>query len=232
VSRPELLPTTEPRAEAPAPSWRFLHTLAVIDAANSVDPNWVAVRGRERPKELAHAELVSEWVLRLQPHAGEELQLAARAHHLERWRIPRESYPPGRSGYLRWRKRLQEHHAERAGILLAGEQYPEETILRVQELIRKRGLGRDAELQVLEDALCLVFVETQFSELCERTPPDKMLDVTRKTLDKMSPRARLLALAIALPEPARRMLERACDAAEASAGTRGDSTAPPRRAAL
>jgi hypothetical protein len=184
----------------PACDWRLAHTLAVIDAANSIDPNWIYVRGRERPKELAHAELVSEWVLRLDPQASEALQLAARSHHLERWRIPRDSYPPGRSGYLRWRKQLQQYHAERTGILLAGEQCAEETILRVQELIRKRGLGRDPEVQTLEDAMCLVFLETQFSELAQRTATDTMIDITRKTLAKMSEAARYLALSFSLSE--------------------------------
>ena len=34
----------------------------------------------------------------------ETLLLAARAHHLRRWELPRDSYPVGRAGYLRWRR--------------------------------------------------------------------------------------------------------------------------------
>jgi hypothetical protein len=203
--------TADPGSTAPSDpaGWRLQHTLAVIDAANSVDPNWVQIRGRERPKELGHAELVSEWVLKLAPQASEVLQIAARAHHLERWRVPRESFPVGRLGYLRWRKHLQQYHAERAGILLAGERYPEALILRVQELIRKQGLGSDPEMQVLEDALCLVFLETQFGDLCERTPASKMVDITRRTLEKMSAQARCLALTLSFDATARSVLERA-----------------------
>ena len=53
-------------------------------------------------------------------------------------------------------------------------------------------------MQALEDALCLVFLETQFRELAERLEPAKLVDVTRKTLAKMSPRAVELALTLPL----------------------------------
>jgi hypothetical protein len=97
---------------------RLARALAAIDAANADDPARIVVRGDERPKELAHAELVTEWVQRLDPEASGELLLAARAHHLRRWVIPRSSYPTGRSGYLQWRKAQHEQHAgDVAGIL-------------------------------------------------------------------------------------------------------------------
>ncbi len=176
---------------------RFERALAAIDSANTGDPNWIWVRGRERPKELAHAELATEWVERLRPHASLELRLAARAHHVRRWEIARQDFPADRAGYLAWRRRLQEHHAEQAGILLASERYPEDTILRVQALIRKRGLGFDAEAQVLEDALCLIFLETQLADLARRTSRQRMLEISQQTLAKMSERA--LELAATLP---------------------------------
>ncbi len=188
---------------------RFAQAIAAIDAANAADPHRVLIRGAERPKELAHAELVTEWVEKLEPNAREELLLAARAHHLRRWTIPRASYPEGRSGYLRWRKQLHEQHASEVAEILADAGYDEATIARVQDLVRKRGLGRDDEVQVLEDALCLVFAETQLMELAERVDGDKMVDVVRKTLVKMSPRAIALAGELDLPPEARELLARA-----------------------
>lgn len=172
--------------------------LAAIDAANRGDPHTILVRGERRPKEQAHAELVSEWIRVLAPDASEALQLAGRAHHLRRWAIPRSEYPEGREGYLRWRRALHDFHAEVAGKILAEHGYDAATTKRVSDLLHKRGLARgDAEAQVLEDALCLVFLETQYRELAERLSDEKLLDVTAKTLRKMSDRA--LALALALP---------------------------------
>src|SRR5262249_52630810 len=145
---------------------------------------------------------------RLAPDASEALRLAARAHHLRRWTIPRSSYPSGRPGYLRWRRALHEQHAREVAELLADVGYDDATIQRVQDIVRKRGLGNDDEVQVFEDALCLVFVETQLHDLAARTDPEKMVDVVRKTLAKMSPTAIELANDLDLREEDRALLER------------------------
>ncbi|MBM3672249.1 MAG: DUF4202 domain-containing protein [Actinobacteria bacterium] len=180
---------------------------AAIDAANADDPTRIAVRGVEQPKELAHAALVTEWIRRLEPGASEPLLLAGRAHHLRRWTIPRSSHPEGRSGYLRWRRALHDQHARDVAAILAEVGYDDATISRVQDLVRKRGLGKDPEVQVLEDALCLVFAETQLHALAQRVEPDKMRDVMRKTLAKMSPRAIELAKELDLPPESRALLD-------------------------
>jgi hypothetical protein len=152
-----------------------------------------------RPKEQAHAELVSEWISVLAPRASDALRLAGRAHHLRRWAIPRADYPDGREGYLRWRRALHDHHAEQASAILAEHGYDAAEIRRVSDLLHKRGLARgEPEAQVLEDALCLVFVETQYREIAERLSQEKLLDVTAKTLRKMSDRAKALALELPL----------------------------------
>ena len=178
---------------------RLQKALAAIDAANAGDPHTIVVRGQRRPKEQAHAELVSEWIGVLAPDASEALQLAGRAHHLRRWAIPRADYPEGRKGYLRWRRALQDHHAEQASAILAEHGYDASDIRRVSDLLHKRGLARgEPEAQVLEDALCLVFIETQYREIAERLSEEKLLDVTVKTLRKMSDRAKDLALDLPL----------------------------------
>ena len=165
---------------------RLQAALDAIDAANADDPNRVEVRGVSRPKELAHAELVSQWVSKLDPGASDALRLAARAHHLRRWELPRSDYPDGKAGYHRWRREQQKRHAEQVGRILRAQGYDEGDIARVQAIVRKQGLGSDPEVQVFEDALCLVFIETQFRELADRLGDEKLVDVTRKTLAKMS----------------------------------------------
>jgi hypothetical protein len=178
---------------------RLRRAIAAIDAANAGDPHTIVARGRRRPKEQAHAELVSEWIEKLAPGASEALQIAGRAHHLQRWAIPRADYPEGREGYLRWRRALHDHHADQTAAILAECGYDAVLIRRVSDLLHKRGLARgDPEAQVLEDALCLVFLETQYREIAERLPPEKLLDVTAKTLRKMSERAKALALELPL----------------------------------
>lgn len=178
---------------------RLRGALAAIDAANAGDPHTILVRGERRPKEQAHAELVSEWIAVLAPDASEALQLAGRAHHLRRWAIPRADYPEGRQGYLRWRRALHDFHAEQTAAILTEQGYDASLIRRVSDLLHKRGLARgEPDAQVLEDALCLVFIETQYREIAERLSDEKLLDVTAKTLRKMSERAKQLALELPL----------------------------------
>lgn len=168
---------------------RFDDAIAAIDAANA--PN---------PAQLEHSIRVYDWVRRLRPDAGEPLLLAARACHVRRWEVPRATYPEGRAGYLRWRKDLYERHASIAADLVRGAGYGDGDAARVADLVRKREVRRDGstdpDAQTLEDALCLVFVETEYADLAARTAPDKMADIVRKTLAKMSPEARAEAAAL------------------------------------
>ena len=162
--------------------------LAAIDAANADDPATLVVGGVERPKELTHAEMMTRWVRRLDPGCRDEQLIAARAHHLRRWVIPRDSYPRDRAGYLRWRTALQRQHADDVGRIMRDAGYGDGSIERVQAIVRKRGLGRDPAVQVHEDALCLVFLETQFDELTASVDDEaKMIEILRKTAAKMSP---------------------------------------------
>jgi Domain of unknown function (DUF4202) len=192
---------------------RLLPALAAIDAANADDPNVLVVRGVERPKEQAHAELMTDWVRRLDPDCTDEQLVAARAHHLRRWSVPRNSYPDGRSGYLRWRTALKQQHADDVATILRGVGYDDAFIARVQRIVRKQGLGRDPAVQVHEDALCLVFLETQFDELIGRLGDDKTVEVLRKTAKKMSPAGLEAASGLEFSPPAAALLGLALGAA-------------------
>jgi hypothetical protein len=186
---------------------RFARAIAAIDAANADDPNTIVVDGMTRPKEQAHAEAMVEWVRRFDPAADEAQLLAARAHHLRRWAYPRDVEPEGRTGYLRWRAEAKRRHAAAVGEILEGQGYDAATIERVQDLVAKKGLGRgdrpDVDgrpdpFQVHEDALCLVFLTTQFDELVEKLGDDRSVDVLARTVAKMGDRGRAAALALDL----------------------------------
>lgn len=188
---------------------RLARALAAIDAANADDPHTLVVDGVERPKEQAHAEMMTRWVRTLAPDCSDEQLLAARAHHLRRWSIPRDDYTRDRAGYLRWRTALRRRHAGDVAAILRDAGYDEASIARVQDIVRKVGLGRDPEVQVHEDALCLVFLETQYDELAGRLDDDKMIDILRKTAGKMSPEGLAAAGSLPLSSSGAALLERA-----------------------
>jgi hypothetical protein len=192
---------------------RFDAAIAAIDAANAADPHTVELRGEVRPKEQAHAELMTEWVRRLDPSADEAQLLAARAHHLRRWSMPRSTYPDGRAGYLRWRTALRKQHAAEVGVLLTDAGYDAATVERVQSIVNKEGLasGRDPAVQVHEDALCLVFLETQLATTTAQVGDEKMVEVIQKTTRKMSPAGLAHVATIPMREQDRALVARALE---------------------
>jgi len=189
---------------------RLEQVIAAVDAANADDPHTVVVHGETRPKELAHSELMTAWVRRLDPDCSDEQLIAARAHHLRRWSIPRDDYPRDRPGYLRWRTALRRQHAEDVAAIMREGGYDDTAIARVQAIVRKQGLGRDPAVQTHEDALCLVFLETQFDELAGLLDDDdKMVDILRKTAAKMSPAGLEAAQGLAYSPDGAALLQRA-----------------------
>jgi hypothetical protein len=195
---------------------RFERAMAAIDTANAQDPNTLMIRGEPTPKELGHARLISEWIEKLQPQASEALRLAARASHIRRWERRRTDFPDGRVGYLKWRRDLQVFHAEVAGRILEAEGYESGLISRVGEIIRKKNLSRDPEVQALEDALCLVFLETQYHDMAARTDRTKMIEVLRKALRRMSPQGIRCAEDLPLQEEDRALIAEAATGREES----------------
>jgi hypothetical protein len=196
-----------------ADSERFKRALARFDEENSGDPNREVVNGVEQPRELVYSRWLTDWVLRLCPDALEELRLAARCQHLRRWEVPRNSYPMTRIGYLQWREGLKKFHAQKAGEILKEVGYPEEIIKRVQNLNLKKDFPKDPETRVLEDALCLVFLEHQFAELAAKTAEDKILSAVQKTWKKMTEQARAKALELPLGEKEKKLIEKALGSA-------------------
>jgi hypothetical protein len=165
-----------------------------FDQENSLDPNTELENGRSVPREWLYAQRLTHWVLVLSPNPSRELLLASRCQHLCRWQIPRSTYPQTKAGYLRWRNDLKQFHARQAGEILRETGHSEETIARVQALNLKINFPDDPETRVLEDALCLLFLQHQLAPLAQKTSREKVVNALRKSWAKMTPAAREHAL--------------------------------------
>ena len=143
------------------------------------------------------------------PDAPETVKLAARAQHIRRWEVPRESYPEGRAGYLKWRTDLYKRHGETAGQIMREVGYDDVTIDRVKTLLRKRGLKTDPDVQLLEDVICLVFLQHYFHDFAKKHEDEKLISIIRKTWSKMSERAHEAALALDYAPEDLEMIQRA-----------------------
>ena len=190
-------------------SLRFQRAIQRFDEENSRDPNVEVVNGVSQPRELVYAERLTAWVHKLSPDAPEELRLAARCQHICRWMIPRDNYERTKAGYLRWRNELKKFHAQKAGEILLEAGYDEQVISRVQALNLKKDFPKDPSSRVLEDALCLVFLEHQLADLAAKSTEEQMINALRKSWGKMTERARAEALKIEYAPQMRALIERA-----------------------
>ncbi len=190
---------------------RFERAIRGIDEANSADPNSELVDGVAHPKELLYGMRMQSWVEELDPRAPEALRLAARSQHIRRWEIPRSDYPMDRKGYLRWRTTLYAFHADKASEVLRASGYDDETIERVRTLLRKRNLRTDADVQTLEDAAALVFVEHHLDDFLKRDDigEEKAIEIIRKTWKKMTERGHEAASALELSQGSTALLKKA-----------------------
>jgi hypothetical protein len=189
----------------PRDAHQFEAAIRRFDAENARDPNLE----NGRPRELLYAHRLTGWVLQLCPDASEELRLAARCQHIRRWEIPRDSYPMTRAGYLKWRADLKIFHAQKAGEILRETGCDETVIRRVQDLNLKKNFPADPESRVLEDALCLVFLQFQLADLAGKTDEDKTINALRKSWAKMSGAGRAEALKLDFGPREKNLLQRA-----------------------
>ena len=193
----------------PLDAARLTEAIYRFELANRRDPNQEMDDGAMYPRELLYARRLSTWVLKLCPDASEELRLAAHCQHICRWEIPRATYEMSRAGYLKWRSDLKKFHAQKAGEILREIGYPEEVIARVQALNLKKNFPTDPESRVLEDALCLVFLQFQFAELAAKTDDEKLINALQKSWKKMTPAAHAEALKLSFGPRESDLLKRA-----------------------
>ena len=192
----------------------FDKSMALIDAANSEDPNRETADGRDWPKELLYSHRMSDMLQRYAPDADEAMRLAIRAQHIQRWKSPRDAYPMDRIGYLQWRKDLYKIQAQTAADLLVQAGYGDDVISRVRQAVAKQRIKENPDTQLLEDVTGLVFIEHYMLAFADKHPEydeEKWLDIIRKTWKKMSGQAQQFALSgsIRLPEPLVPLIQKA-----------------------
>ncbi len=181
-----------------------------FDEIHAEDPKRVSDNGVEVPWSLRYHRRMTHWLEVLEPGASEALQLAARCQHIRRWTVPRSEYPEGKLGYKTWRSELTIFHGEQAERVLRGCGFETGLIQRVKDLLQKKGLKTDPEVQTLEDVICLVFLENEFAGFASKHSEEKMHTILRKTWAKMSERGQKEALELAksLPDDAAALLHR------------------------
>lgn len=188
---------------------KFDNAIRLFDEANSNDPHKETSKGKVVPKELLYAMRMTERLNQFEPKASEAVQLAVRCQHICRWEIPRDSYEMNRKGYLTWRRDLAKFHANKAAEILTEIGYDKPTIDSVTFLLQKKQLKKNEETQLLEDVICLVFLEFYFEKFSTKYSEEKLIDIVQKTWAKMSDKGHKSALKINFSDNSSALIQKA-----------------------
>jgi hypothetical protein len=175
---------------------RFQNAIQRIDASNAKDPNTEMAAETLIAKELLYSNRMLARLMDFAPDASEAVQIAAKAQHICRWEIARNSYPMDRVGYLKWRESLKKFHASKTTLILEEVGYDTPFIDRVCFLIEKKLLKKDPETQLLEDVICLVFLEYYLEDFAQKHDTEKLKNIIVKTWNKMSEKGQQTALTL------------------------------------
>ena len=195
----------------------YKQAVALIDAANSEDPNQETDGEKDWPKELLYSHRMSDMLNRFDAEADDAMKLAISAQHIQRWKSPRDAYPMDRKGYHQWRTNLYQFHADTTAELLQQAGYSDSEIDRVKLAIGKKSLGTNPDTQLLEDVAALVFIEHYMLAFVTKHPEydeEKWVSIILRTWNKMSQKGQQFALsgAVKLPESLVPLIQKAVSA--------------------
>ncbi len=191
------------------PSKNFNAVIAAIDAVNAQDPRTTEVDGQSYPFESVYADRMTATLAQIYPDASELLRIAARAQHIRRWDIPRDSHPTGREGYQKWRLSLRKMHSELVGAIMLENGYTQSDVDQVGVFLRKEQIKKLPDSQALENVVDVVFLGYYWDDFVAKYAhydDDKLIDIVGKTLRKMSTKGHQAALALDLPEATTRIV--------------------------
>lgn len=191
------------------PSKKFLCAVSAFEAYHRRDPNVVVVDGTTYPSELLYTQRVTDRLTQFRPDANEVVRLAAHCQHIGRWEIPRDKYPMDKKGYLQWRNAEKLHHSRIAEKILLECGFDQETVQQVQALLMKKELHSNPDTQLLEDVVCMVFLEHYLEEFATKHADEKVVDILRKTMRKMSVEGKKGVDSLQLTSKNRSLIERA-----------------------
>lgn len=180
-----------------------------IDRVNKADPNIIAEGDDLYPAEYLYSLRMTKELQTYCPEASDKLQIACRAQHIARWKYPRYDYPEGRAGYLKWRSELYKIHADLVSEIIIKVCDDKEFADQVHDKMVNKVKGTTEGSQIIEDVACLVFLKYYFDSFIKKHEEAKLLNIIKKTWNKMSEEAHKAALKIAFSEEHKAIIEKA-----------------------
>ena len=89
--------------------------------------------------------------------------------------------------------------------------YHEEEIKKLQQILLKENLKNNADVQVMENALCLVFLQFQYEDFIQKHEEEKVIRILQKTWKKMTEPGRQFAQTLEYSEKGKELIVKAIE---------------------
>lgn len=165
-----------------------------------------AIKKSNTEEDVEHSKRVLKHLLRLRRSAGEELQIAALAHDIDRAVKPRTQQKKGES-YDSYKKRHAERSARITAKLMKKYGYSNSSIEKVKSLIQNHETGGDAETNNLTDADSISYFDYNVELYLKREGSEAARKKIKFMYTRASPRARRCIHRLKFSAPVKRMLE-------------------------
>jgi hypothetical protein len=157
-----------------------------INVLHEQDVKHELVNGIEQPAEFSYSQRMLETLKDFTNDADLNLQLAVQCQHLQRWKIARSLFPMDKPGYFQWRKAVMASQLAITTETLQSLAVDIEDITDITDILSKKGKEADVRAQIIEDVACIVFVQWYLEDFAAQHDFDKVVDIVRKTIKKMS----------------------------------------------
>jgi hypothetical protein len=168
---------------------RYHNAHTIFIGLHNEDPVQLFYDGQSIGEETLYAYRMLEMLRAYQPVSSPQLEVAAMAHHLKRWEIKRSDYPLDKQGYFLWRRQVAKHQLSLTAQVLDQSGFDASERDQIIAILKKENLNTNPLAQVMEDVACMVFVQYYLEAFAAPHNTDKVVDIVRKTMLKMSKRA-------------------------------------------
>jgi hypothetical protein len=179
-----------------------------LEKVHGMDTTREIYNGNQYPSESLYSHRMLQMLEKVNAEASNILKLAAQCQHLKRWNIPRGEYPYNRRGYHEWRRVVMEYQLKEMEEILSKVGISNEDILLVTDALRNQGDKSNSNAQIITDTACLVFIKWYMEPFATKHQSEKVTDIMKKTMRKMSETGLQLISRLNLPTTASQILER------------------------
>lgn len=181
-----------------------------IDKVHALDKSEAEENGIIYPAEWLYSKRMLMTLDLLNERCSLLMKLAVQCQHLERWGVPRSDYPYDRRGYHTWRRAVMDYQLQRTVEALTPTGIKEEDMQWITQTLKEQGNKLNHDAQVITDTACLVFLKWYMEPFSTKHESEKVKDILKKTMRKMSETGIDTIPKLNLSRFSRQILEQTC----------------------